>query len=1248
MTEFVQQTLQPLSFPLHGLRLVEASAGTGKTWTIAALYVRLVLGHAPRGEHGEPARLPPEILVLTFTEAAARELRDRIRARLVEAALAFRRGSSEERFLHDLMQDYPETALREQAALVLERSADWLDEAAISTIHAWCLRVLQQHAFDSGSLFRLTLLQDLGVCREQAVQDAWRQLFYGLERERAAVVARLLGSPEALAQRLRPLLDNADAALTLAGVPASAEVDLAWQHWQARDRRRRQALQELRQTWVAAREAVLASLQAADDGSWLNRKSFPAGLAPRLDAAMAAWNDEEAVPEAVLKYLPERLQKAARKGQPVPEHPWLARLADCQQLADDLRDGEHDLLASLLLVLRDTVASQLQRQLQRLSAMGFDDLLRRVERALHQPGGERLAETLRRRYPVALIDEFQDTDTLQFRIFQRLYGDAGQPAAAARCLLLIGDPKQAIYSFRGADLPTYWQAKSLASTPHFALGRNFRSTEPLVDAVNAFWGHAERSLTGGSFARDGSAEGLRYHPVVPNGRHERLLQRGPAGWVEVPAMQLACDPDAEVLSAGRARDVLARACAATIAGWLAQARAGDLGFSADPGPDSTRLRPLQPGDIAVLVRSRHEAASVRRALHALALPSVYGSDRDSVWASDEALQLQCWLEALASPEDEPRLRLALATPALGRSWQALERLRHDERAWEDEVSACRELQQVWRQQGVLAVLRAWLFRHQVPARLLSAQQVDGERQLTNFLHLAELLAQAETQVQGEQGLVRHVRSCREAAAQGAQDDTVLRLESDAERIRIVTLHQSKGLEYPVTCLPFLGLPGASVRDWLRYHDADDRRVLDLQPQVKSLRPGAVDAAERHQREQLQEDLRLAYVGMTRPQSLLWLALLPAAEGTSKSQVLQRSPWAYWLAGAASVKAEELPALLTALQAEVPGLVSVPWPLQGEPAPAWHAEAGPALRPASRFGGLSGRGWRIASYSGLRFMALTGHGHGLAEGVTDVASVQTAADDRFAEQVLAELAGLPRGAEIGTFWHDLLEWAAGQGFARAAADPAGLADEVRRRCQQRGWDEQTGPLTASLQHWLAADMALPGGGRVALRDLASYQAELEFWFAVQDSRAEALDAVVRAQVLPGLPRPVLEAQSLNGLFKGFMDLVFLHDGRYYVADYKSNHLGDSPSDYASEHLRDAILTHRYELQYSLYLLALHRHLQVRLPDYDYDRHVGGAVYLFLRGWGEAGQGVFVDRPSRQVIEALDACIRGNAAPAGAQA
>lgn len=792
---------------------------------------------------------------------------------------------------------------------------------------------------------------------------------------------------------------------------------------------------------------------------------------------------------------------------------------------------------------------------------------------------------------------------------------------------MIGDPKQAIYSFRGADIHTYLQARQATQGRHYTLGRNFRSTVPLVAALNRVFQYAEEQPGGAFLFENDGATPLPFYPVEAQGRAEQLLIDGrPAA-----AMTLWHQAVDVPQSLGEYRRSQAEAAVGEILRCLALAAEGRAGFQSDKG-----FQPLQPADIAILVRDRQEAAIIRQALEARRLRSVYLSDKDSVFAGAEARDLLYWLQACAEPEQDRHLRAALASAALDLPYAELDRLNHDELRWEAEVERFRGYRNIWRYQGVLPMLRRLLADFHLPARWL--QQPGGERRLTNVLHLAELLQSASQTLDGERALIRHLAEAM-AETGPTPDGALLRLESDADLIKVVTIHKSKGLEYPLVFLPFAcsfkAVEGKN-RVYFRFHDADGRLLVDL---------GKSEPAQKAaDLERLQEDLRLLYVALTRPRHACWLGIAPLKIGNAKACQLHLSALGHVLAGKAPMEAAELAPALAKLQGDCPDLAIAPPP--EAPLQAYQPPGGAlALAEARPYQARALERWWIASYSAL---ALAGPEDG-APPTLDAPDTPQAANladrsDAPTEEPAYSGGGMhrfPRGAGPGTFLHGLLEWAGREGFDRVAADPALREDAIARRCQKRGWTHWIPTLDAWLQRLLAAPLALPDG-TLALQnlDVAACRPELEFWFAAQSVDTAALDRLAVRHTFAGRPRPPLQAQQLNGMLKGFIDLVFEYQGRYYLADYKSNWLGADAGAYSAAAMDAAMLENRYDLQYCLYLLALHRQLKSRLgAAYDYQQHMGGAVYLFLRGLDGPSGGVRADKPDLALIEALDALFGG---------
>ncbi|WP_338497564.1 exodeoxyribonuclease V subunit beta [Pseudomonas sp. WP18] len=1215
-----RQTPLALVFPLRGSQLIEASAGTGKTFTISALYLRLVLGHGGPASGFGRELLPPQILVVTFTDAATKELRERIRTRLAEAARFFRDEIPAPDALIAELRDEFDTAQWPACANRLDIAAQWMDEAAVSTIHSWCQRMLREHAFDSGSLFTQTLETDHSELLGEVLRDYWRLFCYSMQGDALNWVRSHWGSPAALLPRVRGLFsserDNGDGTEPAELIAASLQersaalLDLKapWRQWAVE-------LLQICQQGVASKSVDGRKMQTRYFEPWFQK--------------ITAWVEDESlelldIGSGFTRLTPEGMAEAW-KGE-VPSHPGLDAMTGLKASLDALPTPD----AAVLQHAAQWVGARFESEKRRRAEMGFDDMLLRLDAALQADGGERLASLIREQFPVALIDEFQDTDPVQYRIFESIYRiEENNPETG---LFLIGDPKQAIYAFRGADIYTYLRAREATAGRLHTLGTNFRSSHAMVGAVNHIFLNAEARREGrGAFLfRERSGENpVPFLAVESQGRKESLQIAGHT----VAALNVWQLPSDQPVSGAVYRQHMAAACASQITALLNGGQAGRDGFRGD---DET-LRGLRPADIAILVRDGKEAQAVRDQLSARGVRSVYLSDKDSVFASQEARDLLTWLKACAEPDVERPLRAALASITLNLPLTELERLNQDELAWEARVMQFRGYRTVWRTQGVLPMLRRLLHDFELPQALMARS--DGERVLTNLLHLSELLQQAAGELDGEQALIRHLSEHLALSGQ-AGEEQILRLESDEQLVKVVTIHKSKGLEYPLVFLPFIcsTKPVDGSRLPLHYHDEAGRAQISLQPTTELI--------AKADDERLAEDLRLLYVALTRAQHACWLGVADLKRGSNSRSILHLSALGYLLGGGSPLaESVGLRRWLEDLQQGSDAVSCQEMPQATDE--RYHPPRNEAvlLEPLVPVRKASEHWW-IASYSALRIGEVMSEG---SDAAPENPQAQKLFDDerldpqapRETNAVGGDIHRFPRGPNPGTFLHGLLEWVAGEGFSPA---PKVIEDAVARRCNRRGWKGWIATLSDWLQHVVKTPLPVGDGqAPVVLEHLAQFQVEMEFWFASHKVDVQKLDQLVCRFTHGGVARVAAEPVLLNGMFKGFIDLTFEHGGRYYVADYKSNWLGVDDTAYTAQAMEQSILDNRYDLQYVLYLLALHRQLKARLPDYDYDRHVGGALYLFLRGTRSASRGVYFTRPPRALIEQLDRLFQGAPEP-----
>ena len=876
--------LDPLHLPPQGIRLIEASAGTGKTWTLAALYLRLVLGHG-----GQPPQLPAQILVVTFTRAATAELRERIRERLATAAAAFRGQHEADDFLQRLIADYPDTDERAAAARQLDLAAQWMDEAAIYTIHGWSQRMLAQHAFEGSDA--VDEVADENARLAEAVRDYWRRFYAPLDEAEAICIAAHWRSPQALQRVVRPLVRQSIHQVRMQGHALPVVEDLA-EALRQHQAPRRQAEQAARTLWLADADAIDSMLRTAVQTKALRNNIYLPKSVERELPALREWANGAEIDKATLaRYTQAKLDSAVSKGNASPAHPAFEAI---QHLLD-VWEAEPPLAPLLLSHAIPWIATRIDQIRERQARPGFDDMLRQLDAALQGPHGTPLADTIATQYPLALIDEFQDTDPLQWRIFQRIYAD--RPGTG---LLLIGDPKQAIYAFRGADIHTYLAAREQAQSPTWTLTTNYRSTSPLVDAVNRVFQHADRWPLG-AFAFGHGGHGLPFQPIVAAGAKRQLVHNGRP----VAAIQMEVFPSDKPMNVGAYMETAAAHAASHIVECLEAAQAGHCTFVNEHGAHEA----LRPRDIAVLVRNRREAACIRTALRQRGVTSVYLSESDSIYAAEEASDVLLWLQACAMPTSDRAMRAALASATMERSLTELDRLNHDEAYWEWCGERFRELQGVWQRHGVLAMLHNLLHAFDLPARLLAKST--GERVLTNLQHLAELLQHAAANLDGEYALIRYLAAQITRAVEGnaeTAEEQVVRLETEADLVKVITVHKSKGLQYPVVMLPFVSrfqdAPRGSVQPW---HDDQGRAWIDLLPDD--------DARSRMTRERLQEDLRLLYVALTRAEHACWLGVACVTEGQSRASGLHRSAFGYVLAGGDVIEPSDLLPRVEALRGD---------------------------------------------------------------------------------------------------------------------------------------------------------------------------------------------------------------------------------------------------------------------------------------------------------------------------------------------
>jgi exodeoxyribonuclease V beta subunit len=1203
------------TFPLEGLRLIEASAGTGKTFSLAGLYLRLLV---------EKQLDVRDILVMTFTRAATQELRDRIRMRLATAARLAQDPEQvdESNIEHTLARDLIDAASvnepREQIARRLRDAAARMDDAAISTIHGFAQQATQENAFDSGLPFDRGTQVDDAEIHHEVITDYWRSHVLGRPADQAQVFLELWPKAEALLTDLKPAFDK-------------PHLDL----WERPGAQLRELTDTARAVWTSDREQFGELLRAAVAGKMLRKNEGlnqaiesaggVEGLLAQIGAGLAgtaservilpAWLSDLATEEGAKLHIKNNGLKSCRPWD-LPLVHALAALAPVARIAA---------LRAALAATRATIRSRKRAGRQ----FSFADMIEALHVAVTDADkGPALAAALHRTWPYALVDEFQDTDPLQYEILRAVYRDRDVGA-----LIMIGDPKQAIYGFRGGDVYAYLQAARDADGC-YGLETNFRSTQAVLDGIDAlFRGPAAETALGEFLVPD-----IRFHSVrCGREQDDRVLVQGGE---RLPAVTAWALPGSEH-TADDGRRLLLQATVSEIASLL-DATGGAWVRTRD-GAES----PVQPGDIAVLVNTNREAADVQRALARRGIPAVC-LHRASVFASEQAEDVFHLLRAADSSARPDAVRAALATPLLGLRMEQLLALSDDERAWHQAVARFQNAHETWRSRGVLAMLEPFL--QAAASRVLALE--DGERRMTNYLQLAELLAQAETETFGFAGLIRWLAEQIEDPQAGAEvEDQQLRLESDDALVRIVTVHRVKGLEYPIVFVPFTQALAAKALDsgtpWI-FHDEDGRAWLDF----------GVDGDDHKARANIEaraETLRVLYVALTRAKQALYFGwgAIRCAENAALAWLLHpgevevetisraNAEFPDWLTG------ESVEAGLQAFADRAGGAVRVvppPAPLAADfRAPPGSPPEGaarvdlPARRPE----------WSVFSFS--RLVAGGKHrvpGSGGDDESPDPVPAVPASPSTHGRIAL-------QGAAFGTAVHQLLEAVDPTNWPEPDIQPQDTHRAlVARHLSNAGLPLGAGSVRTALLDAVAGMVSrtlytpLPAIGPLAHVPAGRRLVEMEFFLMLGGERIGRILEFMNASGYGVSLAPERAQQTLNGLMQGFVDLTVEADGRYWIIDYKTNDLGADPAGYGPDALARAVRYGHYDLQYLIYLVALHRHLQRTLPGYDPARHLGGAQYLFLRGLDgvSAATGVFVDSPPPDFLITLDSLFLGRSVAA----
>ncbi|MFO7754155.1 MAG: exodeoxyribonuclease V subunit beta [Desulfobacteraceae bacterium] len=1153
-TEFTG--FDPAGVKLSGPNLVEAGAGTGKTFSLALLYLRGVL---------ELEADVDGILAVTFTNAAVAELKDRIRSFMDQAIFVISHGESAEAepLIAEIVKNAMETRDPGIVKLILKKALYSLDEAHVYTIHGFCRRVLDEYAFLTKAGFDTEVITDDFEYMQEAAEDYYRTRIDIHPPAMLSLLKKDMGlTPDRLLSHASRLLNKPGLSI-YADDAEVADLDNAWKKVGALFRKNGgEAADLLRESEKLKRNKENFKHENLETYISMLSESIESDMPDmRLLHRFSASNVQD-----------QTLAKFAKHGD-FPGHELFDACLDFVDLFSRVRGK----------VIKESVEYIKQRtriKKEMLNQKSFSDLLEDVHQAVSENGFENsLTRALRKKYRLGFIDEFQDTDQFQWEIIKSVFVNGGIP------LFLIGDPKQAVYSFRGADVFSYIRAKEeVPDIRKYRLETNYRSSDRFVRAVNEVF-------SSGSFGRSPFLlDKIEYNPVLS------------ASSAKAENMQVTESGKEDGCSfvIWKEDTVTAKS---NFEGRVETAVANEITEILQPGAfvirEKGEHRDLDPKDIAVLVLTHEQGRAVKNVLDRMNIPSVI-SRSGSVFDTPEAVDLFRLLTACHGSVDRDLMLGTLVSGIGGMDEEYLCMI--SEAEFERHLERFRFYSRIWREKGVAAMTAAFFHDYGVYERFL--RSVSGERRLTNLRHLVDLLNTREKQSRATCGELVSWFSLRTSSAENERQEYEMTLESDESAVKIVTVHASKGLEYPVVFAPYFysGVPGAGkdVNSGAVFHSDDNRLVLDMRPE------NSKEANDRHLHETFAEKLRLFYVAVTRAAYRCY-TFLPAGfrnkETVPAHHFLEKFLQPDRDTASGCIRIRELPSS------------SLP------EAGIRSEDEQPPFGDKRSFNGRVNTGTTVSSYSSI---------------------VRQTEYTAFEPSPKEDIIGFFRGAHAGNALHDIFETLDFQSPGTWKSTVLSVLSDYNLAGPDNLWVNPVADCVENVMNTQYSPLSGDPADVFRLSDVPARKrtAELEFYLKCRSVRRQPF------MDLLGETAGDIRPSELSGWLHGYIDLVFENSDKYYIVDWKSNYLGPDVSDYTADGLAQVMEEHNYLLQAYIYTLAFHRHLDRRLGNYSYEKHFGGVFYLFLRGFtnpwdmtvGDT-EGIYFIRPDTSLVHRLSHLVTG---------
>jgi len=1172
------EVLNPFALDLKNTILIEASAGTGKTYTITTIYTRLVL----QGYKVD------SILVVTFTEAAAAELKLRIRKRLSLSSyyLETSDGDLNSDIDHELIKYLKSGTEKDlqQKKIYLKNAIKMFDQALIMTIHSFCLKILKENSFETRTFFNIELSTDQSKLEQEICFDFFAERINTLDPLFLKYLKIKKIVPEKLMGKFSNLLGRPDIQL----VPEKMDFVDAFDEY-------RQVLKKIKNC-IKDHGSEIKDFIAEHPG--INKRSYKKNsvkkwleqIKEKLSCSQSdIIFDMQEKGDSLYKFTLTRLGEKMKSGYDVPDYDFFIY---CQEIFDLTNIFKRNIL-SIEIEYFKYLKEKFLKNKEISGKVFFNDLINDLALILNKDSDSRdlLVSTIREKCHAVLIDEFQDTDQTQYFIFSTLF------ANRKNFFCMIGDPKQAIYGFRGGDIFAYLKAVK-DSKKIYTLDKNYRSDPELVRSINTLFSKQSNPFL---------FEEIGFFPVTtPETSCNRLVQDNGQGsclkFIYIKGEEINADLDKKgFIKKSWAHGNIPEIIAENINRLLNSNTLLDK-------------KKIKPSDIAVLVRTNIQADKINNALNVHNIPAhIYSTG--SVLDSRQAMGMTDILNAVLTPGNHSFIKAALVTEVFEFTGNEINELNSDKEAFSLWQARFRHYHDLWVNHGFIRMIQEIFYSNEAFSK---EKTFISDRCLTNYNHLIELLHYTQANEHFSPGLL--LKWFRKEQAKAAVNTSLeeIRLETDKSAVSIVTIHKSKGLEWPVVYLPYLwdGKDDSGKRDYCLFHDPHDnfKEKFDIgSDQISSAKIIADNEAKA-------EEMRLLYVALTRASSMVNIVW-------GKFNLLDLSALAMILHNNSITDDMKMIEDIQGMELDIShDSKEIMCPLQYNESKnkAGDINDNKCIRTLSR--DIS-KTWRISSFSSL--ISKDEYNFHIEQGIKDKGH----------DQNIIILKNFPKGAGSGEFFHSLFEELDFQDTNE------NIIELIRSKLLCFGYSADTWEkiILEFVNHALSTPL-MEQDNCFILKNIGKEKRlnELEFFFPVKMIDTLKLYKIFKEDSKQNLISQYADKvlklgfNSFQGFMKGFIDLIFEFNNKWYIVDYKSNFLGDSYNDYSIDAMNTAMADHHYFLQYHIYVIALHKYLQFRLKDYDYNEHFGGVFYLFIRGMHPEQsplQGVFFDQPDCDFIHKL---------------